>query len=471
MSDHGSVGPYETLPFANGTVPLYLVSFDKEGRCQSPLTLSSLLQEVATGKYTDVHVFSHGWNNVFKDAVELYRKFFGLYFGERDSLGLNDPATYRPVAVGIIWPSTLLVLPWESTPKIAAIAGSGAADEQAAADREALDGIAESIRPADLDRLYHFAERGPTLNPAEARELASILLPLYREVAESESASPEIGGTEGPAPATGITAEQLLALWQELSPAGADNNRAPGFAPDHPNPPGMPPAAAPVTASFLNWLDPRGPIRVASVLQMKDRAGKVGAKGVGPNLTQKLLALKTARIHLIGHSYGAKVMLSSLCCQPVAARAASLLLLEPAISYVCFGRSIDGKSLDGGYRDALNRVEQPILSTFSASDVPLTKLFHLAVIRQSDWGEQKIAGLPPSRFAALGGFGPGGLQAGESKTIEMPAPRARYPSGEAGIRVYGVDGSKGQIKGHGDVATRFTAWAHLNLVSGGELPK
>jgi hypothetical protein len=375
------------------------------------------------------------------------------------------------VAVGIIWPSTLLVLPWESTPKIAAIASPGVADEQAAADREALEGVAEAVRPSDLDRLYEFAERGPTLNPAEARELASILLPIYQQVAESESASPEIEGADAPAPPTQITAEQLLRLWQQLSPAGADNNREPGFAPDNANAPapGAPAAAGPVTASFLSWLDPRGPIRVASVLQMKDRAGTVGAKGVGPNLTQKLLAMKKARIHLIGHSYGAKVMLSSLCCQPVSAPAASLLLLEPAISYLCFGQKIDGKSLNGGYRDALNRVERPILSTFSASDVPLTKLFHLAVIRQSDWGEQKIAGLPPSRFAALGGFGPGGLKDGEGKTIEMPAPGAKYPSGEAGIRIYGVNGSKGQIKSHGDVATRFTAWAHLNLVSGAEL--
>ena len=221
-------------------------------------------------------------------------------------------------------------------------------------------------------------QRSIRLKPGE---LASILLPIYRQAAGGESASPEITGADAPASPKEITAEQLLALWQQLSPAGADNNREPGFVPDNANAPaqGAPISAGPVTAAFLSWLDPRGPIRVASVLQMKDRAGTVGAKGVGPNLTQKLLAMKKARIHLIGHSYGAKVILSSLCYQPVSAPAASLLLLEPAISYLCFGQKIDGKSLNGGYRDALNRVEQPILSTFSASDVPLTKLFHLAV--------------------------------------------------------------------------------------------
>jgi hypothetical protein len=472
-SDPGSVGPYEKLSLAGGgTVPLYLITFDKEGRCQSPLTLASLVAQVDTGRYTDVHVFSHGWNNVFRDAVGLYRQFFGHYFSQRDQRGLNDPKRYRPLAVGIIWPSTLLVLPWESTPKIAAVASSpGLDDDEAAADRDALEGVAGAVRPSDLHRLYEFAERGPTLNPAEARELANILLPIYQNAAANEDASPEIAGADSGGVPKRVTAEQLLALWQELSPGGAADNREPGFAPDQGSDPaaGMPMAAQPLTAGFLSWLDPRGPIRVASVLQMKDRAGTVGAKGVGPHLIQKLLAMQKARIHLIGHSYGAKVILSSLCCHPVSARAASLLLLEPAISYLCFGRRIDGKALNGGYRDALNRVEQPILSTFSACDIPLRKLFHLAVIRGTDWGEQRIAGLPPSRFAALGGFGPGGLEAGEGKTIEMLAPPAKYPSGEAGVRIYGVDGSKGKIKGHGNVATEFTAWAHLNLVSGPEL--
>jgi hypothetical protein len=471
--DQSPVGPYEKLSLASGgTVPLYLITFDKQGRCQSPLTLASLLEQVDTGGYTDVHVFSHGWNNVFREAVGLYRSFFGHYFSQRDRRGLNDPKRYRPLAVGIVWPSTLLVLPWESTPKIAAVAPSpGWDDDQAAADREALEDVAGAVLPSDLQRLYEFAERGATLNPAEARELANILLPIYRQVAGSEEASPEIVDADSGDVPKDVTAEQLLALWQELSPGGDSDHREPGFAPDDRSAPtsGAPMATEPLTAGFLSWLDPRGPIRVASVLQMKDRAGTVGTRGVGPLLIQKLLAMKKARIHLIGHSYGAKVILSSLCCQPVSAPAASLLLLEPAISYLCFGQGIDGKSLNGGYRDALNRVEQPILSTFSASDIPLRKLFHLAVIRGSDWGEQRIAGLPPSKFAALGGFGPGGLKAGEGKTIEMLAPPAKYPSGEAGVRVYGVDGSRGQIKGHGNVATEFTAWAHLNLVSGPEL--
>src|SRR5690348_2134406 len=76
-----SCGHYDYFPIDGGeTAPLYLVVFDKNGLCQSPLTLEKFVEEANSGRYTDVHVFSHGWNNVFKDALQLYREFFNQYF-------------------------------------------------------------------------------------------------------------------------------------------------------------------------------------------------------------------------------------------------------------------------------------------------------------------------------------------------------------------------------------------------------
>src|SRR5690606_15613941 len=64
-------------------------------------------------------------------------------------------------------------------------------------------------------------------------------------------------------------------------------------------------------AYWYTKLDPRRIIRLLTVAIMKDRAGVVGHGGVGKVL-QTLLDHSAARIHLIGHSYGAKVMLSAL---------------------------------------------------------------------------------------------------------------------------------------------------------------
>jgi hypothetical protein len=460
-----SPGPYDYFPLNTGAAaPFYLILFDKIGKCQSPLTLRQLLEEANSGHFTDIHIFSHGWNNVFKEAVALYRTFFDHYFQLRKERRLEKP--YRPIMVGIIWPSTPLILPWESAPHIAGGA-PGVLDEQraelAGADQEALSSIATELRPEHAERLYYLAERGDSLSSADAHELAELLLPFYRS-SSAEMQSAEVG--EAPPQ---VTAEDLLQIWSNAAPPGARQPAQAGFAAEDDGPGAVPQAAG------LDWryLDPRWPIRIASVLQMKDRAGTVGFRGVGPELVSKLLSANTLRVHLIGHSYGSKVMLSSLCVQAPAHSAASLLLLEPAVSYLCFGENLDGKGRRGGYRDALDRVSQPILSTFSSADAPLTKFFHLAVIRNSDWGEARIAGEPPNKFAALGGFGPGGLRSGESRTLEVLSPDLPpgnlYPRGAPGIKIYGLNGSNGQINGHGDVATRFTAWAHLNLVSGGDL--
>jgi len=458
MPATSSAGPYRQLQMDDGrSAPFYLLVFDKEGQCQSPLSLARLLDEVNAGVYSHAHVFSHGWNNVFEDAVELYQGFFDQYFALRKTHAPSK-AEYRPVMVGIIWPSTLLVLPWEATPKIAG-GPDAEAERKKAADDQALRDAAELLPAEKANRLSALVEPGSSLKPEEARELAEILLPVY------QSAAAGAQETDDGKPAAELTADDLLRLWMNAAPPREGRSGKPGFAKDE--------REAPTAAAF-DWsmLDPRWPVRLASVLQMKDRAGRVGSNGVGPGLVQPLLSSGNVETHLVGHSYGSKVVLSALCCRTPARPAASLLLLEPAVSYLCFGEDIDGQGRDGGYRSALASVRQPVLSTFSSADAPLSKFFHRAAIRDADWGEKRIAGMPPNRFAALGGYGPGGLKAGESKTIDVispdgAAPGNRYPRGEAGIRIYGLDGSKGQITGHGDVATKYTAWAHLNLVAEG----
>jgi hypothetical protein len=105
--------------------------------------------------------------------------------------------------------------------------------------------------------------------------------------------------------------------------------------------------------------------------------------------------------------------------------------------------------------------------TWTRRDVPLRRLFQLAVRRSSDLGDQNIgsAGLetPPSRFAAMGGWGP---QAGPevfNQDIRLPA-NGRYSFG-GGARVFALE-SHGVISGHGDVAQDATVWALYNLAAG-----
>jgi hypothetical protein len=140
----------------------------------------------------------------------------------------------------------------------------------------------------------------------------------------------------------------------------------------------------------------------------------------------------------------------------------SLLLLQPAVSHLCFADSLPGTGQPGGYRPVLERVANPILSTFSKHDFPLTKTFHLALRRKGDLGDIKIAGAgdPPSKYAALGGFGP--RRAGE-KLIDIKAIGQAYEL-EPGVEVYGLRGDDA-ISGHGDISNPATWWALYSLAT------
>jgi pimeloyl-ACP methyl ester carboxylesterase len=203
---------------------------------------------------------------------------------------------------------------------------------------------------------------------------------------------------------------------------------------------------------------------MATVWRMKDRAGTVGAQGVGPLLCDALEATKGAQtsFHLVGHSYGAKVMLSALAHPTALQRpVSSLLLLQPAVSNRCFAADADGNGHPGGYHGVFERVRLPIVTTFSQHDFPLRQTFHLAVRRKSDIGEQRIAAGEPSPFAALGGYGPsdsGGIGAA-ARVLPIRDVGSPYEElDERDLELIALDGSR-TIDGHGDISNPSTWWA------------
>ncbi|MEO8125155.1 MAG: hypothetical protein ABI633_14000, partial [Burkholderiales bacterium] len=238
-------------------------------------------------------------------------------------------------------------------------------------------------------------------------------------------------------------------------------------------PPAVGATTEPQTAGLFSFLDPRHVLRLFSVYQMKDRAGVVGANGVASLLRHLITAASSARVHAVGHSYGCKAMLSAVCApQPLPRQLDSLLLLQPAVSHLCFADLIPKSGKPGGYRGAFERVQGPILSTYSNDDLALHETFHLALRRDSDLGEQDIgiaadtdttAGKPPSNFAALGGYGP--RRAGQRLIDPMPAAGMAYPAFGAGDSIIGLDGSQGLITSHGDVTSPATAWALHRLIA------
>ena len=351
---------------------------------------------------------------------------------------LSKP-NFKPLLVGINWPSIDLLFPWERPPQIqSANPQQLDAQDYVASNEEAEVQLVARLLPADQRAMFYkiSGSRSP-MTEMQADALAGLLLPLY--TAEADSMEPAETPSEK---------SDLIHFWRTVvGPAKEADALASG-------------AAAPL--GLLDLLpDPRDAIRVFSVWKMKDRAGKVGASGVR-DMLRVLLSATQAKCHLIGHSFGCKVVLSAAGYgEPLPRPVTSALLLQPAINGFCFSKNADGNGLAGGYRMVLERIQQPILSTFSSHDMPLTKFFHLALWRKSDLGEIKIAraGEPPSRYAALGGFGPQGCSPAEAHVIDiMKSGQAYKLSGPDAPRIFGLR-SDSAIDGHGGVVNPATAWA------------
>jgi hypothetical protein len=452
------IGPYKSVTLMDGrTAPWYIVPFDKAGTCTAPLTRKHLVDSVAADGFSDIFLFSHGWNNDWETASERYEEFIGGFIRMRAEQELPFPQDYRPLLIGLFWPSTALVLPWEQAPDFAARAPGAAADDSAVAEywRE-IEDLGADLPSERHEEFYALAQQDHLEGDA-ARRFAEILGEAFGGYAEAERDAGEAGELA-------VEPEALLRLWRQI-PTGR-RARKPGEFGRVGNA-----GAGPDTAGGLDFLDPRGVIRLATVLKMKDRAGTVGARGVGLLLREVVSKAPEARVHLVGHSYGCIVVLSALChdtgdADPPTVQ--SVLLLQPAVSQWCFAKDVAGEGYSGGYCTALERVRQPIFATFSRNDFPLRRAFHLTARRPRDLGQPQIAagGLPspPSRYAALGGYGPAGLGAEEYRVVEMwKPPRVYTPDGQVGRKLWALNGDA-VIAGHGDISSEATWWALHNLV-------
>lgn len=439
------VGPYRNIQLADGTtVPYYIIPYDKRGICEGPLTLEHLLNSIKKDTYTDIFIFSHGWNNDWTVATNRYEDFMKGYMKMRQDNNLPMPVDYKPLLIGIFWPSTALVFTEnEVGPDIASINNSDI--DQFIGDKQSfLRELADKIENDDVNSFYELIQKD-ILTENEARKLADITKVLY------PNNDDELHSNKA------ITTDEILSLWEvpnddttdfgDFGTVGNDdgsNPQAAGFG------------------DIIKKFDPRHIIRTLTVYQMKDRAGKVGGYGVS-KLLRKALDLNNARIHMIGHSYGAKVVLSAISFgDNLPRKVESMLLLQPAVSYLCFAEKVPGKNYPGGYNPALNRVNKPILTTYSKNDFPLTKTFHIALRRKDDLGELKIAavGQPPSKYAALGGYGP--RKCGE-QLIDILDVNVPYDL-NIDNPIIGLRADR-TINGHGDISNLSTWWALYCLVS------
>jgi hypothetical protein len=370
-----SVQPYWDLTFDAGGDP------DPEQR-------DALLAHAA--EHTDLVFFAHGWNNDLSTASRLYDRFYAPFPGL-----LADASGVRLGYVGLHWPSMRFSdEPIPDFPRLTlALPGGAAVDEvDVAALKRVLPG-----HDAAVDRLAELLAQQPE-DPAALDEFGR----LVRTVTGCGEAAAAVlaAYAAGDAPPPALLSGDPGAACQELAEAVASVRGGEALLGG---------------LAKKVWSGARELLRQATYFAMKGRAGTVGRSGVGPFLGLLARQAPDVRVHLVGHSFGARLVSFALAGLPSGARdVASVTLLQGAFSHSAYS---PGGALAGMQR----RVAGPVVACYSSHDSALGVFYPLASRLSGD--DRSLLG--DARWGALGHDGFHGMTA-ETTTLAA-AQGARFP--------------------------------------------
>ena len=206
---------------------------------------------------------------------------------------------------------------------------------------------------------------------------------------------------------------------------------------------------------------------------MKERAGTVGTTGVLQTILKIQAARPLLRLHLIGHSFGGRLVTAAANALPAANTIETMLLLEAAYSHYGLARDWDGAGHDGAFRSVVSapKIKGNILITHSVNDTAVGLAYPLASSLMGqvaanllvDVASEAVGG-PEDEF---GGMGRNGAQATpEAFDDTLESIGFVYEPLAAGKTIRNLNGDgplpKPTIANHGDVAKPEIAWAWLS---------
>jgi pimeloyl-ACP methyl ester carboxylesterase len=426
------------------------LEFDKSARPVRPEQVAEIAP--LAGRVTDLVVLAHGWNNDVGSARRQYSALLTSVGQQRDA-GLEPGLDGRAVGVlGVVWPSKEF---GEAELVPGGAAGLGDADPTLAAD---LVARADAFAAPDArEKLERAAALVPRLrhSPAARRQYADLLRSLVDPRAgDDEDAGPAFFALDGTELYQRVDDPTLgdPDLIQPGSPGTAGGALGVPAAGALADPTG---GAANVFSDLVSA--GRNLLNLTTYYEMKDRAGKVG-EALGPLLVQH--AIGRTRVHLVGHSFGAR-LLSAAAADAPQDGIASMSLLQAAFSHYGFAKDWEpGK--DGAYRGVLigRKLSGPMIVTHTRNDRAVGIAYAIAS-RVAGQVASSI-GDADSRFGGLGGNG-------AQRTPEVEASRmldVGLPYRLAGGRVYNLLADE-FVTGHSDVTDRPVAHAVLAAVAAG----
>lgn len=428
------------------------VEFTKDGTVHDERQVTALLAGLDGA--TDLLVLAHGWNNDLADATALYDELVGNLTSLLAAAGDQGP---RLAIMRAFWPSK----------KFAdedLIPGGGAASatsENEAALRQSLESLKRDpdrlggtgvnpLRAANIDKaiaLIDDLEESETARREFVLRLRAVLNP---DDAHEEDASVEFFELEP---------EELFERFSEEVPMALEVDAGGAASVDE--------GGAAFLGDFLSGIGAaaRRISNYATYYQMKSRAGTVGTVGMAATVARVRAARPDLAVHLVGHSFGARVVIAAAAALPPGGGGApvTVTLLQAAFSHNGIAQGFDDKKKkNGAFRTILQdqRASGPIVITHTKNDRAVGVAYPLA---------SRIAG---DQSAALGdandpygGMGRNGAQhtpevsADESELRDSTGTAYAFGRG----KVYNLR-ADAHIADHGDVRNIHVARAILGAV-------
>ncbi|MFF7896707.1 serine-threonine protein kinase [Streptomyces sp. NPDC007907] len=390
-----SVTPYWELVFdADG---------DPDGRRRD-----RLLAGVSERGVRDLIVFAHGWNSDRSGATRLYDRFFAPV--------PRLAPTARVGYVGVLWPAMRF-----SDEPIPDFPRAVAADppRRPVLDKDTRHALLETFpgRAILVDQIARLLEQQP---PEEAeleefgrlvRTLVEVVAPGPQALFAADTVAEGVPQSE-PEMFAGPSAAACEAFAGAL--AECEASRTQGFR--IPNP----------------WDGAHELLRQATYFAMKRRAGTVGERGLGRVVGQLAKAAPGVRVHLVGHSFGARLVSFALRGLPEGVRTVkSVTLLQGAFSHYAFAARLPHDARAGGVlQGQQNRVDGPLVCCHSRHDAALGTMYPLASRMAGDSRSAAEGAVGRMLGAKWGAMGHDGVQAvpGTRTYTLAEALRAKLPA-------------------------------------------
>ncbi|MFF0557232.1 serine-threonine protein kinase [Streptomyces sp. NPDC004266] len=379
--------------------PYREITFDKDG--DGPPGQASELAALARRGVGDLVVFAHGWNSSPSGATRLCSDFFAPF------PGLLAPGVEAGYA-GVIWPSMMF-------------------SDEPVPDYRALVTVLPEKEPV-VGRLMELLDAAPASESA-FDEFGALL----RELTDVRVESVALGE---PVPDFLVADPVAVCALFTGAVEGVE---------------GRPPET--FGASLRKyWKGAGEALRQATYYVMKKRAGQVGEHGLGALLGEVARTAPGLRVHLVGHSMGARLVAYALRGLPAGARpVASVTLLQGAFSHYAFAARLPhdpGRS--GALRDLQHRVRGPVVACHSRHDTALGVMYPLASRLANDSASLTGAGagLLGTDDPRWGAIGHDGVQAVPGTVARTLAEVLR--EGVPGSGCVSVDAAEA-VRSHSDI--------------------